>query len=186
VYRGRGAMDSFEVNKIATAVLSALLGVLLVYHGAKLVVHPKKLEKNVYEIAVEEETPKGGPPPAAVPIGVLLAKADPAAGQKSSSKCTSCHDFSEGGPNKIGPNLYGVLGREKGKHQGFTYSSAFGKLSGAWTYEDLDAYLKKPAAYAPGTKMSFAGLSKDEERANVIAYLRTLSKNPPPLPEAKQ
>ena len=180
-----GGMDSFEVNKIATAVLSALLGVLLVFHGSKLIVHPKMLAKNVYEIAVEEEQPKGGPPAPAVPIGQLLAKADPAAGQKSSSKCASCHDFSDGGPNKIGPNLYGVVERPKGKEAGFSYSAAFGKLSGDWTFDDLNDYLKKPSAYAPGTKMSFAGLGNDQERANVIAYLRSLSKNPVPLPEAK-
>jgi len=179
-------MDSFEVNKIATAVLAALLGVLLVNEAAKMLVHPTKLAKNVFEIAVEEEAPKGGAPAApSAPIGVLLAKASAAEGEKVAKKCTSCHDFSAGGPNKIGPNLHDIVGHEKAKRAGFAYSPALQKLTGTWTYEDLSDYLKKPAGFAPGTKMSFAGLAKDEERANMIAYLRSITKNPPPLPEAK-
>jgi len=179
-------MDSFEVNKIATAVLAALLGVLLVAEASKMLVHPKKLDKPAYEIAVQEDAPKGGAPAApAAPIGVLLAKASAAEGEKVAKKCTSCHDFAEGGPNKIGPNLHNIVGAEKAKHAGFAYSPALQKLTGTWTYEDLSAYLLKPAAFAPGTKMSFAGLGKDEERANMIAYLRSITKNPPPLPEAK-
>ena len=179
-------MDSFEINKIATAVLGALLAVLLVNEAAKLLVHPHKLEKSVLQIAVEEEAPKGGAPAApSAPIGVLLAKADAAAGQKVSAKCTSCHDFSAGGPNKIGPNLHDVVGAPKAKRAGFAYSPALTKLTGNWTYEDLSDYLRKPGAYAPGTKMSFVGLAKDEERANMIAYLKSITANPPPLPEAK-
>ena len=180
-------MDSFEVNKIATAVLAALLFVLLVNEASKFLVHPKKLEKPAYEIAVVEETPaKGGAPAApSAPIGVLLAKANPAEGEKVAKKCTSCHDFAAGGPNKIGPNLHDVVGAEKAKKAGFAYSAALTKLGGTWTYEDLSAFLTKPGAFAPGTKMSFAGLPKDEERANMIAYLRSITANPPPLPEAK-
>jgi cytochrome c len=178
-------MDSFEVNKIATAVLAALLGVLLINEAAKFLVHPKKLEKNVYEIAVVEETKPGAPAAPAAPIGVLMAKANAAEGEKVAKKCTSCHEFAEGAPNKIGPNLHNIVGAEKGKKPGFAYSSAFQKLTGTWTYEDLSNYLLKPAQAVPGTKMSFAGLPKDEERANMIAYLRQATKNPPPLPEAK-
>jgi cytochrome c len=180
-------MDSFEVNKIATAVLAALLGVLLINEAAKMLVHPKKLDKNVFEIAVQEEaaTPGGAPAAPSAPIGVLMAKASAAEGEKVAKKCTSCHEFAAGAPNKIGPNLHNIVGADKGKKPNFAYSAAFQKLSGKWTYEDLSTYLQKPAAAVPGTKMSFAGLAKDDERANMIAYLRQQTENPPPLPEAK-
>ncbi|MBM3573978.1 MAG: cytochrome c family protein [Alphaproteobacteria bacterium] len=180
-------MDSFEVNKIATAVLAALLFVLMVNEASKLLVHPKKLDKPAYEIAVVEEAPaKGGAPAApAAPIGVLLAKASAAEGEKVAKKCSSCHGFEAGGPNKIGPNLHDIVGADKAKKAGFAYSASLTKLGGKWSYEDLSAFLLKPSAFAPGTKMSFAGLSKDEERANMIAYLRSVTPNPPPLPEAK-
>jgi cytochrome c len=177
-------MSSFEFNKVLTACLAALLFVLLANEASRLLVRPQMLEKNAYEIAVVDEAPKGAARDAPiVPIGALLAKANPAEGEKVAKKCTSCHDFSAGGPNKIGPNLHDLVGATKAKKAGFAYSPAFQKLTGNWTYEDLDAFLRKPAAAVPGTKMSFAGLSKDEERANMIAYLRSLTANPPPLPE---
>jgi len=125
------------------------------------------------------------PAPAAdEPLPVLLAKADAAAGQKSTMQlgCIACHSFNEGGKNGLGPNLYNVVGREKASHEGFVYSAALKGKGGEWSYEELNAWLTKPAAYAPGTKMSFAGIANAQTRANVIAYLRTLAAEPKPLP----
>ena len=113
----------------------------------------------------------------------LLASADPAAGEKVFGKCKACHNTEKGGANQVGPNLWGVVGRPIAQHEGFSYSQALSShAGGTWTYDELNSYLTSPKAWAPGTKMTFAGLSKPEERANVIAYLRTRSDSPPPLP----
>ena len=112
----------------------------------------------------------------------LLKAADPAAGQKIAAKCRACHDFTKGGPNKIGPNLWDIVGAKQAHLDNFSYSDAVKKLGKEWTYEELDKFLTLPKDYAPGTKMAFAGLKKPEERAAVIAYLRTLSDSPKPLP----
>jgi cytochrome c len=112
----------------------------------------------------------------------MLKAADPAAGQKVAAKCKACHDFTKGGPNKVGPNLWGIVGAKHAHVQGFNYSDAIKGLSGDWTYENLDKFLTKPKDYAPGTKMAFPGLPKPEDRAALLAYLRTLSDSPLPLP----
>lgn len=111
----------------------------------------------------------------------MIAAADPAAGEKVFGKCKACHSAEKGGPNKVGPHLWDVVGRPKASVADFNYSAALKGLGGEWTYEDLDSYLANPKAVAPGTKMSFAGLSKPEDRAAVIAYLRGQEDNPPPL-----
>lgn len=112
----------------------------------------------------------------------LLKAADPAAGQKVAAKCKACHDLSKGGPNKIGPNLWDIVGAKQAHLDNFNYSDAVKGLGGQWTYENLNKFLTLPKDYAPGTKMTFPGLKKPEERAAVIAYLRTLSDSPKPLP----
>jgi cytochrome c len=111
----------------------------------------------------------------------MIAAADPATGEKVFGKCKACHGVEQGGPNKLGPNLWDVIGRPKAAAEGFSYSAALKGLGGEWTYEALDKYLENPKAVAPGTKMSFAGLSKPQDRAAVIAYLRAHGDNPPPL-----
>lgn len=114
----------------------------------------------------------------------LIAAADPAQGEKVARKCAACHSFDEGGPNKVGPNLYGVVGAALAHRDDYSYSSAFQEHKEAgetWTYEKLWAYLHDPRAEVPGTKMSFAGLKKDEEVAAMIAYLREQTQDPPPL-----
>jgi cytochrome c len=122
-------------------------------------------------------------------LGTLLAAADPAAGEKVFAKCVSCHTVEQGGANGIGPNLYGVVGKPIGKHAaGFAYSSALADHGGEWTYENMDEWLANPRGFAPGTKMSFAGLSSPEDRANVIAYMHANGGGPafpaPAAPEA--
>ncbi len=117
----------------------------------------------------EEEGGEAGPD-----LGTLLAAADPAAGEKVFAKCVSCHTADQGGAHGIGPNVYAIIGKPIGKHAaGFAYSSALADHGGDWNYENLDKWLASPAGFAPGTKMSFAGLSKPEDRANVIAFLKS-------------
>jgi len=118
-------------------------------------------------------------------ITVLLSSADPVKGKKITRKCIACHSFKEAGKNKIGPNLYGIMGRERGKTVGFNYSKALKKLGGKWGYTDMDKFLLKPKDFLPGTKMSFKGIKSANDRAAVIMYLRSFAKIPFTLPEQK-
>ncbi len=121
--------------------------------------------------------------PISPPIGQMLATADPAAGEKyAKTVCAACHSLNEGGKAIIGPNLYGVVGGPHAHMQGFNYSDALKSKQGLWTYDELYAWLTKPSDYAPGTRMAFPGIKNDKLRLDVIAYLRTLSHDPEPLP----
>ncbi len=115
-------------------------------------------------------------------VAAVMGAADPAAGEKVFGKCKACHTIEQGGPNKVGPNLWSVVGRDKAAVDGFAYSDALSGLEGDWTYENLYKFLKDPKGYAPGNKMTFGGLNKSSDRADVIAYLRENSESPPPLP----
>lgn len=181
-------MASLEMNKIAGAVLSAGVIAMLAGFTAELLYHPKMLAENVYVVAASDDGEGGATEvaaaPALEPIGPLLAEADVANGQKVAKKCTACHSFDDGGPNKVGPNLYDIVDRPIAGHGGFAYSDALtGMADAAWDYESLNAFLVKPKTWAPGTKMAFAGLRKTGDRADLIAYLRSLSGSPAPLPE---
>jgi cytochrome c len=179
-------MDSFEVNKILGAVLFTCLVLLALNIAAGALFTPEPPKKPGYEIAVQEEpgAAAAAAPAAEQPIEQALASADPQRGQQATRVCQTCHTFEKGGPNKIGPNLWGVVGRKKGTEGGFAYSDAIKSKGGEWTLDDLNKFLASPRGYAPGTKMSFAGLQRENQRADVIAYLNTLSDNPKPLPTA--
>jgi len=179
-------MDSFELNKIMGAVLATCILVLVSSFAAQAVFTPKMPEKPGFEIAVKEDT-KGGPAAPAAPsepIEKLLQTASVEKGTAAAKKCAACHTFEKGGPNRVGPNLYNVINEKKGEGRGFNFSAAMKAKGGTWTYDDLNKFLLNPKGFVPGTAMSFAGISKDSERADVIAFLRTLSENPAPLPTA--
>jgi cytochrome c len=180
-------MDSFEWNKILGAVLGTVMFVLVVRIATEAIFEPEKPAKPGYVVeGVQEASSTSGP---AAPVeealpdfGTVLPAADVAAGKAVSTRCEQCHDLTKGGPNKIGPNLWGVVGRPRATHPGFSYSSAMMADHGAWDFEKLFRFLKLPAAMVPGTKMSFAGLRSPTDRINLLAYLRTQSDSPLAIP----
>jgi len=176
-------MASF--NTVAGCVLASALFAMVLGKVSNALVHPHKLEKPA--IAVSDEAPTtavaAAPAQELPPIGPKLAGANVEAGKAIFQKqCFTCHTVDKGGPNKVGPNLWGVVGRKKGSHAGFSYSSGMEAKGGDWTYEDINHMIFKPPAFIKGTKMAFAGLPKEQERADVIAFLRTMSDSPQPLP----
>lgn len=177
-------MNSFELNKILGAVLFTCLCVLALSIGAGAIFAPVPPKKPGYAIAVQEHgaVAEKKPEPEK-PIAVLLASASAERGAKDVRVCEACHDFTKGGPNKVGPNLYGIVDRPRASHPGFNYTASMKAKGGNWTFDELNHFLKNPRGYIPGTAMSFAGLTRDTQRADVIAYLRTLSDNPVPLPK---
>lgn len=179
-------MADLENNKIFAAVLTAGIAFGAMGVVADILVHPKHLEESAIKVAgVAAAAPAAEAEKPLPPIGPMMAAADPVAGEATAKKlCSSCHNFAEGAGKKVGPDLYGVLGRAVASAD-FEYSSALKGKGGNWDYEHLNQWLHKPGAYATGTKMAFAGISSDTTRANVIAYLRTLAHDPMPMPAAK-
>jgi len=180
-------MDSFELNKILLAILSTALVVLAVNIAAGAIFAPEKPAKPGYNIVVPKPA-TGTQPQAPVekepPIAQLLASADPKRGEDAANVCLACHTFNKGGENKLGPNLWGIVGRARAAMPGFDYSGGMKGMAGTWTIDDLNQFLAKPQAFVTGTKMTFAGLARSGARADVLAYLNSLSDNPAPLPKA--
>lgn len=180
-------MDSFELNKIIGAILGTLLFVMGAGFLAEAIYAPIEGRGPGYglpeaEGAASAEAETEAPP---ADIGTLLASASADRGARAASKCQGCHNFEEGAGNKQGPELYGVVGRPIASHPGFTYSSdlaAKGAAGETWSYENLNAFLTAPKGFAPETKMNYGGLKNDAERADLIAYLASLSANPLPFP----
>lgn len=188
-------MSDLRFNSIAGAVLASVLGVIGVGIAADSIVHSSYPEKAGLQPAVEDAGAGGGPAAPAGPPDFGRLFADPAAiedmvarGQRLSAQCSSCHTFDAGGPNRIGPNLHDVFGRQAASHAGFEYSDAMHAHDVQWSYLTLNEFLTSPGSVVRGTKMAFAGIRRDEDRVAVIAYLRSISPNsvplPAPLPEA--
>ena len=178
-------MDSFELNKILMAVLFTCLGLLSLNIAAGAIFTAPKPAKPGYEIAVQEH-PAGGAaqPEKSEPIEVRLASSSPERGQAAAKVCLACHTFEKGGPNKQGPNLWGVVGRPKASEAGFNYSAAMKSKGGNWTFDELDKFIANPRGFVQGTAMTFAGLQRGNQRADVINYLHTLADKPVDLPKA--
>ena len=181
-------MNSIEVVKIVGAMLAAALVVLLSRFITEQVYPEPEGVPHAYAVVPSGESGEPEAPAAAQPeatgIATLIAAAEPAAGQKVFKKCGACHTADKGGANRIGPNLWDVVARPVAAAEGFAYSNALKEKSGeTWSYDNLNAFLERPKDWAPGTKMSFAGLKKPEQRAAVIAYLRSLSDSPAALPQ---
>lgn len=179
-------MDSFEFNKIAGWGLAAATTLLGITIATDLAFQPHKPEKQSYIIeGVVEEAVAAGPAVADKPIAFYLASTSPEKGEAVFKKCAACHNNVKGGPAGIGPNLYGIVGKPHAASPGFAYSEALAAMkSKPWSWDELNAWLTSPKAYAPGNKMSFAGIGKPEDRAAVIAYLNSKSDAPLPLPAA--
>jgi cytochrome c len=179
-------MDSFEINKILGAVLGTCLFLVGMHIAAGAIFTSAQPAKPGYEIAVKEEQPAGGAAaaPKAVPIAQLLAKASPQAGEQAAKVCLTCHNFAKGAGNKVGPDLYGVVGRAVASEAGFNYSSALKAKGGTWTFDALNPWIDNPRKDVPGTLMTFGGIPNEKQRADIIAYLNSNSDKPEPLPQA--
>lgn len=169
-------MDGFEFNKIAASVLIAGIVVMLVSNIADILYQPNKEFKRGYQIAVHEDV--GAAPekqkPEVLDIATLMSNADAERGKADIKKCSICHTFNNGGKNKVGPNLWGIVGAKRAHKDDFSYSKALATKGGSWNAEELLKFIHGPRKYLPGTKMAFAGYKKPQDAADVVAYLETL------------
>lgn len=182
--------QKLEFYQIAGAVLGTALIVFGLKALAGAIYYSPEPEKPGYKIETADATKPadtkgtGEATAPAASLGALLAKADAKKGETVAKACAACHDLTKGGPNKVGPNLWGVVGRPRASHEGFQYSDAMASKKGdPWTYENLFAFIKKPSEFVPGTKMAFGGIAKDADRADLLAYLATLADTPVPFPK---
>ena len=181
-------MDSFEINKIIAAVLLTALIVIGIGKAADLVFHVDKPKQSAYKIdglevaEVTKESDGKSETVEAVDIAQLLALGNLAHGEKVFKKCSACHMIASDGKNMIGPNLWGVIGRNAASISDYKYSKAMVAYGKNWTFEEMNSYLIKPQAYIKGTKMAFAGLRKEKDRSSVILFMNSKSSSPKPLP----
>ena len=179
-------MDSFELNKIIGAVLATCLVLLATSFTASALFAPNMPEKPGFVIAAKQA--EGGAKEAAAapsePIEKLLQTASVEKGAAAAKVCQACHTFDKDGPNRVGPNLYGIVGDKRGEGRNFNFSAAMKAKGGSWSVQDLNQFIANPKGFIPGTAMGFAGISRDSQRADVIAYLNSLSDHPAPLPTA--
>jgi cytochrome c len=179
--------SGLELNKIAASVL--LAGIIAMFTGfiADALYKPNThSDKRGYQVAVTEEDPSAdageAPKEEVFLVGQLMAMADAAAGKENFKKCAACHNIEKGGATKVGPDLWGILGADKGHHEGYPYSKAMLEKGGKWTYDDIFHFLHSPRTFVPGTKMGFVGFKNKTDIANMVAYLRTMTDNAPSLP----
>ena len=182
-------MDTYELNKIAGAVLATALFIMGMQTLAGIVFTVNTPDKLAFSIEVEEdtgaETDTAGDEEQTISMAALLSEADVEKGAKAMKKCAQCHTWDKGGAQKIGPNLYGILGRQVATVEGFQYSKALLARApeiGTWTYEAMNEFIKSPKGFVKGTKMVFPGIKKDNQRANLVLYLRDQSDSPMALP----
>ena len=179
-------MDSFEINKIVAAILMVALLVIGIGKISDLIFYVKKPDTQGYVVEVEQVAKSSASTTEViekkVDIAALMAMGDLGSGEKIFKKCAACHSIVKGGKNNIGPALYNVVGRKTGAVTDYKYSKALASFEKEWTFEELNGYLIKPAKWIKGTKMAFAGLRKEKDRASVIKYLNQNSDSPIPLP----
>jgi cytochrome c len=175
--------SDLQFNKYAGAILATALAITGLGIGSEILFHPDEAEKPGYAVAIPEELAGGEAGPALPPDwGTVLTAANVGSGATVSKKCASCHTFENGGPSGTGPNLWGVLGAALGAKAGYAYSDALKGKGGTWTYDEMNEFLAAPAKHIPGTKMTFVGLKNVDDRVNIIAYMRTMTSAPPPIP----
>jgi len=180
-------MDSFEINKIVAAILMVALIVIGISKLSNVIFHVEKPKTPSYSIDVEQAVVSSSQsssetPEEKIDLVALMTMGDISTGEKVFKKCAACHSINKGGKNNIGPALYNVVGRQVGSITDYKYSKALSEYKKKWTFEELNGYLIKPAKWIKGTKMAFAGLRKEKDRASVILYLNQNSDNPLPLP----
>jgi cytochrome c len=179
-------METTNSNKLALAVLGTLLATMALGIFSSAVFAPHKAIKPGYALPAAEEAAAPTPPADTAPeepLPALLAKADPKKGESDTKPCQACHSFDKGGPAKVGPPLYGVVGRPVASIAGFGYSDILKSMGGDWSYDKIFAFIKNPKAMEPGTKMTFPGEPDAHKRADILAYLQTLSDSPVPFPK---
>lgn len=183
-------MDEMEFNKIFAAILIAGITAMLTGFVAGKVVYPEKIKADAYPIEVPEDMAALAAveekEEVAEPILAMLAAASVERGEKLSRACAACHSFDKGGPHRVGPNMWNVVGHQIGAQDGYSYSDTLADDGGQWTYENLNKFLWKPKKSYPGTKMNYIGMKKPEDRADIIKWMRTLSDSPAPLPTEEE